>query len=52
MLTAVHPKQPMRDKSITKKFFVENIELGIFGNEQYNGSPGAERYQANSFISL
>ena len=37
MLTDIHPKLPMRDKSITKDFYLKKMGFEIFGNEHYDG---------------
>jgi catechol 2,3-dioxygenase-like lactoylglutathione lyase family enzyme len=36
MLTAIHPKLPMRDKSATKKFYVDKLAFQLVG-EDYDG---------------
>jgi hypothetical protein len=36
MLTAIHPKLPMRDKSITKGFYIDQMGFQPFGND-YEG---------------
>lgn len=35
MLTAVHPKLPMRNKAITKEFYVNKLGFQIFGSADY-----------------
>jgi hypothetical protein len=37
MLTAINPKLPMRDKSITRKFYINLLEFEEFGREDYAG---------------
>ena len=37
MLTDIHPKLPMRDKSITKDFYLNKMGFKIFGNMDYDG---------------
>ncbi len=37
MLTEIHPKLPMRDKSITKEFYLNKMGFKIFGNADYDG---------------
>ena len=37
MLTEIHPKLPMRNKSITKDFYLNKMGFKIFGNMDYDG---------------
>lgn len=37
MLTEIHPKLPMRDKSKTKDYYVNQLGFEIFGNEDHEG---------------
>ena len=37
MLTEIHPKLPMRDKSVTKDFYLNKMGFKVFGNEKYEG---------------
>lgn len=37
MLTAVHPKLPMRDKNATKDFYITRLGFSEFGNADYDG---------------
>lgn len=37
MLTAIHPKIPMRDKAITKDFYINQLGFRPLGNVDYNG---------------
>ena len=37
MLTAVNPKLPMRNKSITKDFYLNKLEFQEFGSADYDG---------------
>lgn len=37
MLTAIHPKLPMRDKSVTKDYYVNKLGFQIFGDNDYEG---------------
>lgn len=37
MLTAIHPKLPMRDKSATRDFYVDKLGFKEFGSEDYDG---------------
>ena len=37
MLTAIHPKLPMRDKSITKRFYMDELGFHELGNADYDG---------------
>ena len=36
MLTDIHPKLPMRDKTITKNFYVDTLGFQVFGTTYYN----------------
>ncbi|UPQ78627.1 VOC family protein [Flavobacterium azooxidireducens] len=35
MLTAIHPKLPMRDKTITIRYYTEKLGFKIFGSHDY-----------------
>lgn len=37
MLTAIHPKLPMRNKAATCDFYVNQLGFSVFGNADYNG---------------
>lgn len=37
MLTAIHPKLPMRNKKITKKFYLNKLGFSVFGSNDYDG---------------
>ncbi|MFD2200930.1 bleomycin resistance protein [Shivajiella indica] len=37
MLTAIHPKLPMRDKAKTKDFYIKGLGFQVFGNADYEG---------------
>ena len=37
MLTENHPKLPMRNKAITKDYYVNKLGFKAFGNVDYNG---------------
>lgn len=37
MLTAVHPKLPMRDKAITRNYYCNQLGFEEFGNKDYEG---------------
>lgn len=37
MLTAIHPKLPMRDKSATRDFYINRLGFHEFGNTDYPG---------------
>lgn len=37
MLTAIHPKLPMRDKAATRDFYIRKLEFQEFGSADYNG---------------
>jgi hypothetical protein len=37
MLTDINPKLPMRNKTATKEYYIENMGFEEFGNTDYNG---------------
>ena len=37
MLTDIHPKLPMRNKSVTKDFYINKLGFREFGNADYEG---------------
>lgn len=37
MLTNINPKLPMRDKTATKDFYLNNLGFQIFGSTDYDG---------------
>ena len=37
MLIAIHPKLPMRDKSVTKDYYVNKLGFQIFGDNDFEG---------------
>lgn len=37
MLTAINPKLPMRNKQITKDFYLNKLGFGLFGTKDYDG---------------
>jgi hypothetical protein len=37
MLTAVHPKLPMRDKVITREYYINKLGFQEYGSEDYEG---------------
>ena len=37
MLTAIHPKIPMRNKNITRKFYTEKLGFEERGNVEFDG---------------
>jgi hypothetical protein len=37
MLTQIHPKLPMRDKTVTRDFYVNKLKFQEFGNADYDG---------------
>lgn len=37
MLTSIHPKLPMRDKTATKDYYVNRLGFQIFGSADYDG---------------
>jgi hypothetical protein len=43
MLTAVNPKLPMRDKSVTKDYYLNKLGFTNFGNADYDGYLMVER---------
>lgn len=37
MLTTIHPKLPMRNKAVTRKFYIDLLGFRDIGNEDYEG---------------
>jgi hypothetical protein len=37
MLTDINPKLPMRDKALTKEFYINKLDFQLFGNADYDG---------------
>jgi hypothetical protein len=37
MLTDINPKLPMRDKALTKEFYIDKLGFQQFGNADYDG---------------
>ncbi|MDO9258131.1 MAG: VOC family protein [Bacteroidales bacterium] len=37
MLTDIHPKLPMRNKAITKAFYINMLDFQEFGSSDFNG---------------
>lgn len=37
MLTTIHPKLPMRDKTITKNYYLNTLGFSEFGEQDYEG---------------
>ena len=37
MLTAIHPKLPMRDKAITREFYLNQLDFQEFGGADFEG---------------
>jgi len=37
MLTDIHPKLPMRNKAVTKSFYIEKLGFQQFGSADYDG---------------
>jgi hypothetical protein len=37
MLTAIHPKLPMRDKSATRDYYINKLKFQEFGSADYEG---------------
>lgn len=37
MLTAIHPKLPMRDKTVTREFYQNRLAFEVYGQADYEG---------------
>lgn len=37
MLTAIHPKLPMRDKALTKDYYINQLGFQLFGEHDFDG---------------
>jgi len=37
MLTAIHPKLPMRDKAVTREYYINKLGFQEYGSEDYEG---------------
>ncbi|TKK65245.1 VOC family protein [Ilyomonas limi] len=37
MLTDIHPKLPMRDKAVTRDFYLNKLDFNEFGSADYDG---------------
>lgn len=37
MLTAIHPKLPMRDKSLTRNYYLTRLGFAEFGKQDFDG---------------
>lgn len=37
MLTAIHPKLPMRDKAVTKDYYVNKLGFQLLGDNDFDG---------------
>ncbi len=37
MLTAIHPKLPMRDKSVTRDYYIRQLGFHLLGDTDYDG---------------
>jgi hypothetical protein len=37
MLTAIHPKLPMRNKEVTRNYYIGRLGFKEYGNADYNG---------------
>lgn len=37
MLTAIHPKLPMRNKAVTADYYINKLGFEIFGDKDFNG---------------
>lgn len=35
MLTAIHPKLPMRDKAMTKAYYIDQLGFELYGTKEY-----------------
>lgn len=38
MLTEINPKLPMRDKAVTREFYITKLGFEVFGSADYKGS--------------
>ena len=45
MLTGINPKLPMRDKSVTRDFYINQLGFKAFGNADYDGYLMVEKDQ-------
>lgn len=45
MLTAIHPKLPMRDKSATRRFYIQLLQFQEYGQQDYPGYLMVEKDQ-------
>ncbi len=45
MLTAIHPKLPMRNKDLTKEFYINQLGFREFGDADYEGYLMVEKDQ-------
>lgn len=37
MLTEIHPKLPMRDKAVTKDYYINKLGFQLFGDNDFDG---------------
>lgn len=37
MLTEINPKLPMRDKSVTKDYYINKLGFQLYGDKEYDG---------------
>ena len=37
MLTDINPKLPMRDKNVTREFYINKLGFKVFGSADYDG---------------
>ena len=51
MLTAIHPKLPMRNKKITKEFYLNKLGFSIFGSNDYDGYLMIEKERSEEHTS-
>lgn len=45
MLTNIHPKLPMRDKTVTREFYINKLGFKVFGSADFDGYLMLERDQ-------
>lgn len=45
MFTAINPKLPMRNKAVTKEFYINKLGFSIFGQADYDGYVMLEKDQ-------
>jgi hypothetical protein len=55
MLTDIHPKLPMRDKEITRDFYLNKLDFREFGVADFDGYLmvyGSKRQYSNSLFRI